>query len=246
MRKNGMETSPATHCDWDGQIGMWCNLIFPQMEQMNAYNMLNFSARPQHSWAPNVTVMKMQFNFLQCPSDPYKGLVVGWGGDARIMHYYVASGSSESKNMAYPDGITVLSGAGGGAYGHCNANDGMFYNDSKVKISDVIDGTSQTAMLVETWGRSYRNHRSVTGTPEPGMPASESSRGMNLHTAVYFDWTPNSKRSNPWKANSFHTGGVNCAFGDGSVHFINNNITLAVFKGLSTINGREVISGDQY
>jgi len=59
----------GNHCHWDGQIGMWCNLIFPQMEQQAAYNLLNFAKRPQYDWPDNKTVMQMQFPFLQCPAD---------------------------------------------------------------------------------------------------------------------------------------------------------------------------------
>jgi prepilin-type processing-associated H-X9-DG protein len=58
---------------------------------------------------------------------------------------------------------------------------------------------------------------------------------MNLHAVVYFDWTPNTNRRNPWKANSFHAGGVQVAFGDGAVRFVGDSVSLAVFKAISTI-----------
>ena len=98
-------------------------------------------------------------------------------------------------------------------------------------------GTGTTAMICEVWGRRYHDHV----TPSPAPYGNESSRGMNLHTAVYFDYTPNSTQQNPWKANSFHTGGVNCVFADGSVHFISDTIDLRIFRALATIAGGEVI-----
>ena len=113
----------------------------------------------------------------------------------------------------------------------------MFYNDSQTQIRDIRDGVSNTAMICEVWGRKYSNHVASGSAPYGG----ESSRGMNLHTAVYFDYTPNSTQHNPWKANSFHTGGVNCVFADGSVHFISDTIDLRIFRALATIAGREVI-----
>ena len=73
-----------------------------------------------------------------------------------------------------------------------------------------------------------------------GFPAGESSRGMNLHTVVYFVSPPNSNHIDPWKANSFHPGGVMTCFADGSVHFIPDTIELDVWKGLATIAGGEV------
>jgi prepilin-type N-terminal cleavage/methylation domain-containing protein/prepilin-type processing-associated H-X9-DG protein len=45
---------------------------------------------------------------------------------------------------------------------------------------------------------------------------------------------------------SFHSGGVNCLFGDGSVRFIKNSVSVVVLRGLVTMAGNEVISADQY
>ena len=43
---------------------------------------------------------------------------------------------------------------------------------------------------------------------------------------------------------SFHSGGVNCLFGDGSVRFVKNSINVVVLRGIITPNGGEVISAD--
>src|SRR5271157_363072 len=45
---------------------------------------------------------------------------------------------------------------------------------------------------------------------------------------------------------SFHSGGANCLFGDGSVHFIRDNINVVTLRALVTLNGGEVLSGDSY
>jgi prepilin-type N-terminal cleavage/methylation domain-containing protein/prepilin-type processing-associated H-X9-DG protein len=47
-------------------------------------------------------------------------------------------------------------------------------------------------------------------------------------------------------ATSNHPGGVNVAFGDGSVRFIKDSIDLQTWWGLATRNGREIISADAY
>ncbi len=47
-------------------------------------------------------------------------------------------------------------------------------------------------------------------------------------------------------ARSYHPGGVNALFADGSVHFIKNTISQNVWQALGTIAGGEVISSDQY
>jgi prepilin-type N-terminal cleavage/methylation domain-containing protein/prepilin-type processing-associated H-X9-DG protein len=45
---------------------------------------------------------------------------------------------------------------------------------------------------------------------------------------------------------SYHPGGVNALFGDGSVHFVKDSINLAAFRSILTITGGEAVSSDQY
>ena len=45
---------------------------------------------------------------------------------------------------------------------------------------------------------------------------------------------------------SYHSGGVNALFADGSVHFIKNSVNPYTWRALGTIAGGEVISGDSY
>ena len=45
-------------------------------------------------------------------------------------------------------------------------------------------------------------------------------------------------------ASSYHPGGVNALFADGSVHFVKNTVNPVTWYGLGTIAGGEVISSD--
>jgi len=47
-------------------------------------------------------------------------------------------------------------------------------------------------------------------------------------------------------ASSYHSGGVNALFADGSVRFIKNSISAVTWTALGTIAGGEVVSSDQY
>jgi prepilin-type N-terminal cleavage/methylation domain-containing protein len=229
------------HCDWDGAIGMWMNVIFPFIEQEPAYKKLDFKARPQYAAAGNVEIMQTPFSLFLCPSDPYRGLTTPWpspdSGDntrANIIHYYAVHGDNENSLLPHPDETSC------GTYGHCNAHNGIFFNDSSIKTAEVRDGLSNTALLCEVWGRCWPEHQ--VGDPIPlGYPAEENSRGMNLHTAVYFDWPPNLSHMNPWHASSFHPGGVMAAYADGSTHFIPDTIDMTVFRGMATRAGKEAI-----
>jgi prepilin-type processing-associated H-X9-DG protein len=219
------------HCDWDTAIGCWMNLIFPQLELQASYDKLDFTIHPQYASAENREVMQTQFDAFLCPSDPYRGLTTDWGpGGAQnrsfIIHYFAVAGPNESSALQWPDA------ASGSNYGHCNRHEGMFFNDSDTRLGSLLDGTANTAMLCEVWGRSYPNH----------VGSGESSRSMNLHAVVYFVYTPNSNRASPWRANSFHPDGVQIGFADGSVHFVSDSINLTTWRALSTIAGGEAIS----
>jgi len=43
---------------------------------------------------------------------------------------------------------------------------------------------------------------------------------------------------------SLHPGGVNVLFGDGTVRFVKNSISLPIWRAVGTRNGGEVISSD--
>jgi prepilin-type processing-associated H-X9-DG protein len=45
---------------------------------------------------------------------------------------------------------------------------------------------------------------------------------------------------------SFHPGGVNALFGDGSVRFLKESLNVVVQRSLITLNGGEAISSDTY
>ncbi|MFM7244894.1 MAG: DUF1559 domain-containing protein [Planctomycetaceae bacterium] len=224
------------HCSWDGDVGIWMNLVFPFIGEQPAFDRLDFATRPQYASQANVAVMQQQFTTFLCPSDPYSGLTTSWQIPAnicRIAHYFAVAGSTEYSTMPHPDGTLN--------YGHCNANDGLFYNDSRTRLSAVADGVSHTAMVCEVWGRKYREH----ATPSSAPFGLETSRGMMLHMYAYFDATPNSTQSSPWKPNSFHSGGVTCVLADGAVRFLPDQVNAAVFASMATMAGGEQGHGDE-
>ena len=67
------------------------------------------------------------------------------------------------------------------------------------------------------------------------------------------DWLLNAKVTGgpcntlgQWGFRSFHPGGLNFAFGDGSVKFIKQSISLITYRALGTRNQGEAVSADQY
>jgi prepilin-type N-terminal cleavage/methylation domain-containing protein/prepilin-type processing-associated H-X9-DG protein len=67
--------------------------------------------------------------------------------------------------------------------------------------------------------------------------------------AIDWDWTDENDGGPTYMslcASSYHPGGVNVLFGDGSVRFIKNTVNANTWRGLGTIAGGEVLSADSY
>ncbi len=45
---------------------------------------------------------------------------------------------------------------------------------------------------------------------------------------------------------SFHPGGANCLFGDGSVKFMKDSTNVVVLRNVVTLSGGEVVSADAF
>lgn len=235
------------HCQWEGQIGHWMNAILPFMEQQADFDELNFAQRWQFKIYdavtvaiprdPNLRIARKAYSFFFCPSDPYRGFTTDWeatNSRVRIVHYYAVGGVAElTSAFKHVDG-TVCPNTNDCR--HCNAHDGVFYNDSQTKISDITDGLASTALIAETWGRTVQFPADDTGN------TGGESRGMNLHAYAYFQYTPNSSHNRPWRSNSCHDGGVHIAFCDGTVRFVTDTVSAKVFAALGSINGGEIVN----
>lgn len=155
-----------------------------------------------------------------------------------------------------------------------NAYEGIMPKNSQNGISAVTDGLSQTIAVTEAAGRPflYQNGKLVsqdaqatarvngsgwsrpasdvlfagsdaTGVTIPGT-SLDRTNGDNVIPGGY----PNTQygtegTSQPY---SFHTGGLNTLFGDGSVHFVNQSINISIFASLITRNQKETISDGAY
>ena len=118
----------------------------------------------------------------------------------------------------------------------------MFYrSDSRrrLRLSDVRDGTSNTFMIGEdlpeknrfcSW--PYSNNTHGTGAIPPNVKRPD---GSEYDPA---DWP------NVWSFRSWHPGGLNFAYADGTVHFISNTMNLKVYRAMATIRGGEVATAE--
>jgi len=131
-----------------------------------------------------------------------------------------------------------------------------------VRLSSILDGTSNTVLTSEligvessadgrgTWlwagcgGSSFVTHTTPNSTTPDTMQAC--ANGINPMAPCVLNRHPASAAGlqanwgNIWSAaRSYHSGGVNAGMADGSVRFVRDSITLAVWKAAGTRAGGE-------
>jgi prepilin-type N-terminal cleavage/methylation domain-containing protein/prepilin-type processing-associated H-X9-DG protein len=145
--------------------------------------------------------------------------------------------------------------------------------DGPVRVTAVTDGTSNTIMIVEDGGRPgwYGSKGLVTSagsyTAGPNGPAPQGGGAwadpLNYNATNGADpsgsgiaagggflgiplapWTCANGCSNDSEIFAFHTGGSNVLFGDGSVRFLRNSLTMNQMQALLSRAGGEVINFD--
>jgi len=125
------------------------------------------------------------------------------------------------------------------------------------KITGITDGTSNTLLIVEMSGRPWwylpNKQRSTGTTNNPrtygfGFWAHNNAHNISTFTA---DGTAAGtvcavNCSNQFGVYSFHPGGANAAFADGSVRMLPSTISPKTLAALVTRAGSEVVPGDAY
>ncbi len=78
---------------------------------------------------------------------------------------------------------------------------------------------------------------------QPNNPGTPTNEGVQWPSTVATAGNQAGPNEEPY---SFHPGGVNALFGDGSVHFVKNTINLLAFRSILSLSGGEVVSSDAY
>jgi prepilin-type N-terminal cleavage/methylation domain-containing protein/prepilin-type processing-associated H-X9-DG protein len=242
----------------------WEAELLPYIEQDNLYKKWDKNDfRNNVAGGRNATTAQV-LKVLLCPSDPLPDLV------------YFVPVYPQSPQYAYASGFYGLSSYGGNAGKRsCPpaklTRDGIFYVDSSIRLADVTDGASNTFLFGERTHYDPEFDRLTLAFDPSVYPLGKFGKWAALHssgaslterllsTPVPINYrvpagTPREEflRSTGAENNrgcafgSGHPGGANFAFADGSVRFVRESIALATLQALSTRNGEEVISGDDY
>jgi prepilin-type N-terminal cleavage/methylation domain-containing protein/prepilin-type processing-associated H-X9-DG protein len=129
---------------------------------------------------------------------------------------------------------------------------GVLVPKCMTRLTDITDGTSNTILLTEDAGRPRLWQAGMAGPDQAvsGGPWAGFETGITLEGSQ----PDGTSRPGPCALNctndhevySFHTGGANAVFADGSVHFLNRGLSLRVLAALITRAGGEVVSAADY
>lgn len=106
--------------------------LLPNLDQSVIYNQINFNNGPDTAANNNISIIQPPV-FL-CPSDLGTGSLMQGTGFVGLTNYVMNTGTTFSVSLKNPSNNPVT---------------GIFYENSRVRLADMIDGTSNTICLSE-------------------------------------------------------------------------------------------------
>jgi prepilin-type N-terminal cleavage/methylation domain-containing protein/prepilin-type processing-associated H-X9-DG protein len=217
----------------------------------------------QYSWEnswfdpPNQPVVNAQLPVWQCPSAV--GNRIQDGSLATVTppmdpQFNGTAACGDYAGMSAVDAGLVRAGvipAPGGPLDEKGNYEGVFAVNHTRCLLDIQDGTTNTIMMAECAGRPqlWQGGREVPNVWLSGGPWASRGllwgRGATLDGTAFFG-TCAVNCTNNREVYSFHPGGANAVFADGSVHFLKAAIDIRVFASLATRAGGEVVSAGDY
>ena len=128
---------------------------------------------------------------------------------------------------------------------------GVLGNNVCRRLTDISDGSSNTLVVAEDAGRndSYELGVQMGTLAVAGAWANPGGDIIITGYDIASKSTPGAlavNGTNSQNVYSFHSGGANVLFADGSGHFLRSDITLDLLVGLMTRSGKEIIAPSSY
>jgi prepilin-type N-terminal cleavage/methylation domain-containing protein/prepilin-type processing-associated H-X9-DG protein len=243
---------------WSGKnVLSWAYAILPFVEQANMLTIFTFSdtvvTPPVAAYGGADSFVAQSPKSFRCPSDNLAAQTPRpMSSNAQYLYGLASYGVSGSSDSIW------FSGAAS------EKDDGLVYLNSKTRFTDVWDGTSNTILAGERslddpgfnaigitddtliyHAAIWRNGnipplgfirspvQQINYRIPPGTPAAASSPvGAQAYWSRLLSYSSN------------HPGGANLVFGDGSVRFLGDSVSLITLQALVTRAGGDVAAPD--
>jgi prepilin-type processing-associated H-X9-DG protein len=210
--------------------------ILPALEQQALYY--------QYRWdlggadQGNQPVASTPVKVFQCPSaEPNRFMTFGT--------FETYGGRGACGDYAPTEGVDPVLASPG-------SDQGTLEKNVLTRITDITDGTANTILLAEDAGRP---REWLAGRAGPDQAVTGCGwTGFNNPLNIQGSTPDGQARPGPCALNcsnrgelySFHPGGANVVFADGSVHFLRAGMSIRVLAALVTRAGGEVIAAGDF
>ena len=231
----GVTVTPANHCTvgQDRTQAPWSVLILPFIEGNTLYTKFDLRLRFTGSSnvpgdSPNKDLFSMNNKNFQCPSDPNSG------SNINNSNYLGVQGGGTPTGTTGPICSTQLGQ-------RVFFQNGVIYANSRVRMADITDGTTNVFCIGESRYMPTPNMRTdgFHAGWASGLKA-DSSFAVPLTFSAAVLQINAQKECRPGVADCFnfvsrlfgsnHTGGCMFGMSDGSVQFVSSNIDIDVYR----------------
>ncbi len=230
-------------------------LMLPYIEQQPLYNAFNFNiaigmARVYPSYTPanaagggngtNGPLCRTKLSIFKCPTDNGTDFNVnGWYAGGSNQYY----GVDATTGGGYVSNYDFCASYGEYYWQHYwqylgKTNRPLFGGDSNSSFSEARDGTSNTTAFLEEMRAPASGAGTLWATRQHvGMGVDMSSGWYPINSTLNSLYPASYNASTyglnygtyPWMVpGSYHPGGVNACFADGSIHFLNQSLSRYV------------------
>jgi len=246
--------APTNSLDDGGTGWGWGTMILPFMDQAPLYNKLNPSGLMDARDSNLVVLLRTVISGYLCPSNPNSNPSQNTQSNARV--FINPDGGSGTAVSIGSSNYVVCAGGNADPYRDRAPSGGLpyydpkgiFFQNSRIRMRDVTDGTSNTFMALErdTALRPAisggRNAFTTMGAVWAGTSAPVTGSGRvdvsytDFKVAGTFDpkfpINGSATKGDLRTLSSQHVGGIQALMADGSVRFVNENTNFTLLQYL--------------
>jgi prepilin-type N-terminal cleavage/methylation domain-containing protein/prepilin-type processing-associated H-X9-DG protein len=243
--------------------------LMPYMEQSAAFNFCNFSVK--YSDRQNTTVIGMKVAFLLCPSEgndtPFdpKYHMTSYGWNQGTWYVWGGYGATKPNGLFGINFARKLAEVRDGLSNTVVASEGITMQPNLRRCSGITGSPTVVPTVQEMYEIVRNAYSQCDPNRDPGKtrwansnsyysgltfalpPNAKSSAGPNqvVYDLITVDENDGAPTYAAVSARSWHPGGVNALFADGSVRFVKDSIDGNAWRAVGTVAGGEVISADK-